>query len=31
MNWVEKRQDCNAVNALAQLLTEKPEVGSIGV
>ena len=22
MNWVEKQQDCNAVNALAQLLTE---------
>ena len=25
MNWVEKRQDCNAVNALAQLLTEARE------
>ena len=25
MNWVEERQDCNAVNALAQLLAEARE------
>ena len=25
MNWVENRQDCNAVNALAQLLSEAKE------